>query len=179
MKFALDCTVEVGETSSTPSALLESIDQHREALAEVSGLEGVLLLVLDGKQTTGADYSDPILRLAGTWLRKVPWVIGGDTETVALRNSEHCFAFVPAGNGVEISFFEGDEAEIEEYVIDPTTVRLEDFAEASIGFGDRVVALVEAIDPALLESNEDCQDLKASLEQAREAWHDYTVHQRR
>lgn len=179
MKFALDCMIEVGDTRLTPAALLESIDQYRDNLPDVSSLEGVLLLSLDGTETTGTDYSDPILRLTGGWLRKVPWVIAGDTETVALRNSEHCFAFVPAGNGVEISFFEGDEAEIEEYVIDPTTVRLEDFVEASIGFGKRMIALVEAIDPTLLESNEDCQDLKASLDQATEAWHDYQVHQRR
>jgi hypothetical protein len=179
MKFSLDCKIEVGETTMSPAGLRGALDEHLEAVKEISTLEGELVLLIDGKPKVGAQYSDPILRLTAGWLRKVPWVIAGDTETVALRNSEHVFAFVPAGNAVEISFFEGDEAEIEEYLVDPTNVLLSDFAEASIAFGRLMLELVEAIDPEQLDANEDCKDLVASLDEASKAWHEYQVHQRR
>lgn len=178
MKFALDYTAEVGDDVLASATLLEQLDQHRETLTDVSAIDGGLSLVLDGKAAE-ADYSDPLLRLVDGWLRKVPWVIAGDTETVALRNSEHCFAFVPAGDGVEVSFFEGDEAEIEEYIIAPTNVRLEEFAAESMKLGQRVLDMIKQIDPDLLTSNEDCKDLAASLDEASKAWHDYEVHQRR
>lgn len=179
MKFKIDCKIEVGSSTLAPEALAEQVAEHGDALKDISSLEGELVLSFDGEAYERMSYSDPILRLAGVWLRKVPWVISGDTETVALRNSEHCFAFVPAGNAVEISFFQGDEAGIEEYVLEPTNVRLDDFAEESIRLGKAMVALVRAVDASLLDTNEDCKDLVASLDEATTAWHDYQVHQRR
>lgn len=179
MKFALDLKLAVGDTEMPVSALIDNLNAHRDSLPDVSELEGELVLTFNGKSKVGTEYSDPALRLVGGWLQKVPWVISGDTETVALRNSEHVYAFVPAGNGVEISFFEGDEAEIEEYVLDPTNVLLEDFAEQSIALGERMIQLVKAIDPELMQTNEDCKDLQRSLDEATTAWHDHQVHQRR
>jgi hypothetical protein len=98
---------------------------------------------------------------------------------VALRNSEQCFAFVPAGESVEISFFTGSETEIEDYILEPTTVRLEAFVTESLKAADTLVALVRGLDATLLHSNEDCKDLMTSLSEAQKAWHDYQLHARR
>lgn len=179
MKFAIDCQIEVGDTLLSSTTVLENLDQYRDGIGEISFLEGKLVLLFDGEEGGTSDYSDPVIRLADGWVRKIPWVITGDTETVVLRNSEHCFAFMPAGNAVEISFFEGDAAEIEEYVMEPTNVLLSSFVQESIRFAEHILALVRAIDAGLLESNDDCRDLAASLGEAKRAWKDYQVRQRR
>lgn len=140
--------------------------------------EGRLVLLLDGNDVFG-EYSEPVVRLLDSWLRKLPWVISGDTETVALRNTEQCFAFVPAAESVEVSFFHGSEAEIEDYVSEPLKVRLDAFVKECIDLGERVAAIVRAADPKLEHDNEDCRDMVNSLAEAKKAWHDYELHNRR
>jgi hypothetical protein len=178
MKFNLDFRILVGDEGVDGGTVESQLDAHRDTLADIGDVEGAIVVKLDGEDNC-ADYYDPLLRLADQWVRKIPWVVAGDTETVALRNSEHCFAFVPAGESVEFSFFAGSELEIEEYVVEPTTIRLETFATESIGLAERLLELVRTVNPELLESNEDCRDLSASLEEGRKAWRDYQIHQRR
>ncbi|MEZ4273454.1 MAG: hypothetical protein R3C68_19065 [Myxococcota bacterium] len=178
MKFSIDYKIQLGDSEILGTVLEKDVASYREQLAEISSMTGEFVLHINNKEAP-ADYADPLIKLADGWLRKLPWIIGGDTETVALRNSAQCFAFVPTGDGVEISFFDGDETEIEDYVMDPTNVRLEEFATESIRLGSRLLALAEAIDANLLESDEDCRDLGVSLEEARRAWKEYLVHQRR
>lgn len=172
MRFSIDYTIDVGDATLSSSEIIAEIDKHRDelnALGDVGGITGELVLKF-GERAAAGEYNDPILRLVSKWLGKVTWVIAADTETVALRNSEHCYAFVPTGDGVEISFFEGDEAEIEEYVIEPTNVRLEEFVAESIKVGERLTDLVAALDESQLTSSEDCKDLVSALSEAREAW---------
>jgi hypothetical protein len=178
MKFSLDFRILVGDEGVDAGTVSSQLDEHRDTLADIGGVEGAIVVKLDGEETC-ADQYDPLLRLADQWVRKIPWVVAGDTETVPLRNSEHCFAFVPAGESVEFSFFLGSELEIEEYVVEPTTVRLETFANESIRLAERLLELVRAVNPELLDSSEDCRDLSASLEEGRKAWRDYQLHQRR
>lgn len=178
MKFDLTYKIRVGDEVVDPDQVLANIDTYRDQLMPVGGVEGALVLRIDGEEYCGDQY-DPIVRLATHWVRKVPWVLGGDTETVAFRNSEHCFAFVPAGESVEISFFVGTETEIEEYVCDPLIVRLDAFAPQSIALADRVLKLVRALDPNLPGSDEDVRDLVVTLDEGRAAWRDYQLHNRR
>ncbi len=179
MKFAIDCQIEVGDTLVPSATLLDQLDDLRDDLGDVNLLEGKLVLTFDGQEGASAEYTDPIYRLVDGWLRKVQWIMAGDTETVVLRNSEHCFALVPAGTAVEISFFEGDAAEIEEYVLEPTNVLLTDYIQESIRFGEQVIGLIQALDSELLENNEDCKDLSRSLGEATTAWKKHLVRQRR
>jgi hypothetical protein len=44
--------------------------------------------------------------------------------------------------------------------------------------GERMVNLVEQIDAGLLESDEDCRDLKNDLEESKKAWHNFEIHKR-
>ena len=178
MKFTLDAHLDSGDGTVDATAFLARVDALRDQVSDISLHEGRLVLSFDGEEAL-KEYSDPIVRLMDGWLRKLPWIIGGDTETVALRNSEQCFAFVPAGESVEISFFTGSETEIEDYILEPTTVRLEAFVTESLKAADTVVALVRGLDATLLQSNEDCKDLLTSLSEAQKAWHDYQLHARR
>lgn len=178
MKFTLDFSVDAGDESVDSASFLKEIDSHRSELSDVSAIEGRIVIRFDGKDACG-EYSDPIVRLIDQWLRKLPWIIGGDTETVALRNSESCFAFVPAGESVELSYFNGSETEIEDYIFEPTTVRLEGFVNQSIAAGDRLVETIKAIDASLLQGSEDIKDLQTSLGEAKRAWREHQLHNRR
>lgn len=179
MKFELALTLLPDDDQALGvEAVISNLDAHQEALASMRSLEGRLVCTINGSEVSD-DYSDPILRLAHLWLSKVAWVIGGDTETVALRDSERCFAFVSAGESVEVSFFNGTEEEIEDYIFEPTHVRLEDFAKQSIRIADELASLINAVDSSLWDSDEDCKDLKTSTEEAKKAWHDYEIHRGR
>lgn len=177
MKFSIDYHLDVGDESIESASVAADITKYNEALKDIGALTADLKFTFGETERMG-DFSDPVVRLAGLWMRKVAWVIGGDTETVALRNSEQCFAFVRTGNGVEVSFYDGDESEIENYVIDPVTVSLGAYVQASFSFAEHVMGLVSAVDGSLLQSDEDCADLVASLGEAKTAWHDYEIHRR-
>lgn len=174
MNFRIEFTIAVGEHSLTSVAALE----QGADLDVGPALTGTLVFHF-GDRVEAPDFDEPLVRLAGSWLRKTRWLVGGDTETLPLRNSEQCFAFIPTGGAVEISFFEGDEAEIDEYIIDPVTVRMDEFAKAALGFGRGLIAILERKNPDFFRTDEDCKDLKASLADAEAAWRDHQVHQRR
>ncbi len=178
MKVALDYCIRVGDALVDSKTIGDKLDAYRDQIMGEPIVEGTLLLILDGTPY-GGDLVDPIFRLGGQWIRKLPWILTGDTETVAYRNSEHCVAFVPAGESIEVSLFTGSENEVEEYLVEPSTVRLDAFAKELIRLVERLVELARALSPSLLETNEDCRELVASLDEGRKAWRDYQVHNRR
>ncbi len=177
MRLQLDFEFEINDQPVAGEVIVGDLDSYKEALTDIVMEQGRLLMQVDGQGDSG-DYEEPLVRLVGQWLRKVQWVISGDTETIAFRNSETCFAFIPAGGGVEVSLFEGTELEVEEYIIEPVTLRLETFVLSSIEMGDRMIKVIESVDPGLLESDEDCKDLKNDLEESKKAWHDFEIHKR-
>lgn len=178
MNIELDVEVFVGDEHVPIDKVLALMDQYRDPLQADSAFEGIIAVKLDGKRITEAQ-SDPLARLAGLWARKIPWVIGGDTETVALRNSEFCYAFVPAGESIEFSFFSGTESEVDQYVIEPTMIRLDHYVTQSLKIFEKLVQLIRQINPALFEKDEDCRDFLVSLEEAQNAWREHKLHQRR
>ena len=177
MKLQLDFELELNDQPVAGEVVVGDLGTYKDSLSDIVTEQGRILLQVDGKGDCG-DYEEPLLRLVGQWLRKVQWIITGDTETIAFRNSEQCFAFVSTAGGVEVSLFEGTELEVEEYIIEPLTMRLETFVMASIAMGERMLKLVEAVDPALLESDEDCRDLKNDLDESKKAWHNFEIHKR-
>lgn len=178
MKFELAVNLLIDDDEVDVPHATSNAEELKEQLSSLHALEGRLVCSINGKVVSD-DYSDPILRLVHIWLSKVAWVIGGDTETVALRDSERCFAFVSAGESVEVSFFTGTEEEIEEYIFEPTHVRLDDFAVQSIRVGEELSGLIDAVDSSLWTSHEDCKDLRTSIDEAKKAWHDYEIHRGR
>jgi hypothetical protein len=178
MNVELDFKIFIDEGPVDSSVVLANVGEHRDKLSDVGAMEGFVFLRVDGEEHV-AEVADPLLRLADQWVRKIPWVLGGDTETVAFRDSEHCYAFVPAGDSVEFSFFSGTETEIDEYVIEPFNIRLETFTTQSLKMGERLLDLVREIDASLLESDEDCRELTASLDEGHKAWRDHKLHNKR
>lgn len=178
MKFELDFKFLIGEEGVDTKVFLAHVEENRDDLGDVGDMEGAIVVRIDGVEKCG-EYFDPILRLTDQWVRKISWILGGDTETVAFRNSEHCFAFVPAGDAIEFSFFVGSESEIEEYVVDPTTVHLQAFTTETLSVGERLLEVIRAIDPEQLETHEDCRELRSSLDEGRKAWRDYELHKGR
>lgn len=159
------------------TTLLKNPDQMKKlGAAGPRTWQGTILLRLDGKPHC-SEYVDPLLPLVEQWLLKVPWIIGGDTETVPLRNSTECFAFMPAGDGVELSMYEGDEQAIQSYVLEPVTIRLENFVTEVISVGDKIVSVLKGA--AVPQDHEDCRDFLTSLSEAQRAWKDHQVRQRR
>ena len=166
-----DASVTSAEKLLNDNALLEDFDDIRY-------VEGRIQASFDDEKIE-VDYEEPILRLVNQWVRRVPWIIGGDTESIAFRNTEECYGFVPLGDTVELSLFEGSESEVESYLIEPHTVRLADFVATSIKMGETMLKVVKAVDASLLESDEDCKELVSDLEEARRAWKEFEMHGRR
>jgi hypothetical protein len=177
MNFELDYKILVDDVAVDAATLLANIDTYREKLTDVDSWEGVIVIKSEG-DAQGEEIFDPILRLAAQWVRKIPWILGGDTETVAFRDSMHCYAFIPAGDSVEFSLFSGTETEIDEYVIEPFTVRLGTFANATLSLCEGILELAGRVDAALLET-EDCRDLRTSLDESRTAWRNHQLHDKR
>lgn len=166
-----DASVKSAEKLLTEPALLEE-------LGDIRYVEGRIQAAFDD-QPIAVEYEEPILRLVNQWVRRLQWIIGGDTESIAFRNSEECYGFVPLGDTVELCLFEGSESEVERYIIEPQTVRLSDFVQTSIQMGETMLAIVKASDESLLESDEDCKELVSDLDEARRAWKDFELHGRR
>jgi hypothetical protein len=176
MKFQLDYNVEVSDEPLGSSQIQQKIEEHLDELVKIDNLYGEIVLSVTG--SAGQDpgtISEPVVRLLDRWLRKTQWVIAGDTETIACMNSEHCFAFVPAGESVEVSLFVGDEAEVEEYLVEPVTVRLEEFVNASIELGDSFLSFVQSIDSGLLQTSEGCRELASVLGDVKGAWREHQM----
>ncbi len=178
MKFSLQHRIRVGDDLKAVADLVADIDRYRDDLGDPSAWEGALVCTLDGVEYCN-DLIDPILRLSDQWIRKLPWIIGGDTETVQYRNSEHCFAFLPAGEGVEFSIYVGAEMEVEEYVLEPTTVRLDQFCNESIRVVEALVDLVRKVDPELLDANDDAKELLISFNDGKKAWREHQLRSQR
>ena len=177
MKLSLDYKVQLEDQALSSADAMQKIDAIKEDLGDLEYLEGSLQLTLDGEAHC-AEVVDPVMRLAYQWIRRLPWVISGDTETVAYRDSEHCFAFVPAGDSVELSFFTGSESEIDEYVLEPVTVRLDNFVETSLRMASKALEFALAIDPDATNNSETVKDLSLGLQEAQRAWKEHQKHQR-
>ena len=179
MTFSIDFVVTHDDAAHPLAQVLAQPGLCAATFGPVRDLVGRLAIVIDGQEAPAA-YEEPMLRLVDLWLRKIPWIVGGDTETVTLRNSEHCFAFVPAGNSVELSFFAGTESEIEESLLEPVTVKTDIFVAGVLSLGERVWTLCQRTDGAAAEASDDpVRDLQTSLTEARRAWRDHQLHQRR
>ena len=85
MKFELTYTLDLDDEEVEPAAVLASPDKYREGLDDVGSLYGGLRISVQGGNAA-EDYSEGLVRLLHEWLQKVTWVLGGDTETLALRN---------------------------------------------------------------------------------------------
>ena len=178
MKFSLDFFVDVDGSPLSSSALLANVRDCRGAFSDVSSLEGSVSVSIDDAVVCGG-YTEPIVRLLLHFTRKLPWIIGGDTETVALSNSAQCFAFIPEGDSVELSFFNGSESEIEDYILDPVNVRRDLFVQEILRLVGSFLTLLHEVDSTLVNAHEELRDLATLYEEAQRAWKDSVLRARR
>lgn len=171
MNFQIDLMLALGDNHLRIAEVLANLDalrsQHHEDLSDLGSIEGVITII--SKPSEDSLLDEPVVRLMADWIRKVRWVVGGDTETVALRNSEHCFGFEPNEKTLEVSLFVGAESEIETYLVEPQGGLLINYAKESIEMGERLIELLKALDSDFVKKDEDCLDLITSLDEARVA----------
>ena len=68
---------------------------------------------------------------------------------------------------------------MEEYIVEPVNVHLDKLIEESVRLGERALRVVEVANPEAAESDEDCLELRAGLEELRESWRQHELRQRR
>lgn len=176
MKFSLAIKIDTDGGAMALADIRANAADHADLMKDISAVEGALVVTVDG-QSYCEDLMEPIFRVAGTFIGKVRWVLGGDTETVPFRNSEHCFALAPAGESVELAFFVGNEMEVEEYVLDPTNIPFDVFVPVAISAMQELADLGAKLSPNSRD-NEDYSDLLVSLDETKAAWKDYQLHRR-
>ena len=178
MKLLLSYQLDLDDGPLSAEELESNLEGNLARLSEIVSEEGRVVVIVDGEDVCG-DYSEPLIRLVDQWLRKVNWLISGDTETLPFRNSEQCFGFVPTGKGVEFSFYDGTELEIEEYIVEPVLFHLERLVLESVALGERVETLLTQVNPELVIIDSDCADLKRALEELKASWRNHQLHERR
>ena len=178
MKLLLTYQFDLEDGMLSAEEIESNLENSLPRLTDVANEEGRIIILLDGEDVCG-EYSEPLIRLVDQWLRKVNWLISGDTETLAFRNSEQCFGFIPSGKSVEFSFYDGTELEVEEYVVEPVLFHLDRLVLESIALGERVIQVLIHVDPELSNTDGDCIDLKQGLEELKASWHNYELHERR
>lgn len=178
MKIKITYEYDLDDGTLSAAELESNLELHLPRLSDLVREEGRLVVWVNDEDVCG-DYCDPLIRLVDQWLRKVNWVISGDTETLALRNSQQCFAFVPSGGAIELSFFDGTELEVEEYIVEPVNIRLEDLVQQSLALGDSLSRVITGVDGSLFDNDDDCGDFKRNLDELRSTWHEHQLRQRR
>lgn len=178
MKFGLEIQVSVDDKLVPLTQLTSQTDLTRKLIADPATLEGCLMPFGNGKPVM-PPYSDPLLLLLEQWCLKVPWILGGDTEVVPLRNHLFSFAFEPITDVVDVTVFTGTKNEIEEYILEPFQVPLDQFCDITIQNAKALVKWMENAEPDIAERSADLSTMKEALAEADRAFKDFRVRQSR
>jgi hypothetical protein len=174
MKFGLDIRIATEDKSVPLSDLSKNFELAKTLLANPERVEGALLPIVGGKAAM-QEYSDPLVPLIEQWLLKLPWLLGGDTEIIPLKNSEHSFGFEPVSDVLDLSCYIGEKNEVDDYVLEPVQVPLENFCESSIGAAKQFIALIDKVDPAFADKVVDVKTLKEACIEAERALKNYRL----
>ena len=177
MKFGLEIQVSVDDKAVPLAQLSNQQDVSQKLLAEPAQLEGCFMPFGNGKAVMPV-YSDPLLPLVEQWLLKVPWLLGGDTEVVPLRNHLFSFLFETVSDVVDLSCFTGTRNEIEEYILEPFQVPVEQFCDVTISNAKQLVRWLEQTDPKIADRSPDFVTLKQALTEAERSLKEYRLQQR-
>ncbi|MBK8013318.1 MAG: hypothetical protein IPK13_18430 [Deltaproteobacteria bacterium] len=113
---------------------------------------------------------DPVLPLVTNFVRAVPYLIDGETETVLLSESANGFLFEPSGDDIFFSFFSGDAYEPEEYYIEHTSIPIAEFGEQVLAMGERLRDIIKVADPEFFERDEYSKTLVEFIDLGRKAF---------
>jgi hypothetical protein len=174
----LDFVIYLGD----PEAGAESLTS-KKALQEASRLKaslkfpdvyGAVIVSRNGKEIVPR-RPDPIFSLVTNFVRSVPFIIDGETETVVLAESENGFMFEPSGEDVMFSCFAGDAYEPDELLLQPTDIPLKKLGEQVLSMGERLRDLIKQIDPGVFERDDYSKSLIEFLEMGRDRFKHYQL----
>jgi hypothetical protein len=171
MKFGLEIRILHDEKDVNVSELVKQSELAKAVLSAPEKLEGALVPVTNGKPAMDAFY-DPLLPLLESWMLKMPWCLAGDTETVFLKNSEHAFGFEPVSEALQLSFYVGQGNEVEEYVLEPVALALENFCDVSIQAVKQLLTLIGQVKPGADQAG-DVKTLKEATLEADKSLREY------
>lgn len=154
---------------------LVSLDELMEQGVEfdLQEADGFIVPLKDGTPLYDVDAglieADPIISLVGTWMQKMPWLIGGDEETVTLRNSAAGFCFSPVASSVSFGLYEGDDVDLDSMIFDPVTISFTEFFPTAMAMGNQIL---EWADDNMAEEDEeaDLQELRDTMKDVKDAW---------
>ena len=130
---------------------------------------GAITVSRSGKEI--ADQKpDPVLPLVTNFVRAVPYLIDGETETVLLSESANGFSFEPSGDDIFFSFFSGDAYEPDEYYVEQTAIPIAEFGEQVLAMGERLRDIIKVADPEFFERDEYSKTLVEFIDLGRKAF---------
>jgi len=171
MKFGLEIEILHEDKDVNTRELAKNMELAQAVLADPDKLEGAIIPYTNGKPAMAA-FNDPLLPLLEQWMLKMPWCLGGDTETVFLKNSEHAFGFEPMSEALQLSFYVGQGNDVEQYILEPMALSLENFCDVSVSAVKQVLDLIVKVKPGSDQTG-DVKNLKDALAEADKALREY------
>jgi hypothetical protein len=170
MSAELDFVVYLGDPDEgaeavESKALLAGAEKHKAKL-DFPGAYGAITISEKGKEKLERK-PDPILPLITKFVRTVPYLIDGETETILLTESETGFLLEPAKDDVLISCFVGDSVEPEEFLLEPVTVPLQALGEQILSMAERMRDVLKKVSPELFEGDGDGKSLEEFIDMSR------------
>ncbi|MCC6810972.1 MAG: hypothetical protein IT381_26315 [Deltaproteobacteria bacterium] len=171
MKFTLEVFISHGDKNVGLAELAKDKASCKAVFSKPEEVEGALIPYTNGKAGMEV-FCDPLFALLEQWILKLPWCLGGDTETVFLKNSEHAFGFEPMSESLQLSFYVGQGNEVDEYILEPVPIMLDSFCDASIAAVKKVLAVVQDTAPEAMTSP-DVKTLQDATKEAERALREY------
>lgn len=169
----LDFVVYLGEPDEgaeavTSKALLAGIEKHKAKLQIPAGY-GAIIFSDKGKERLERK-ADPILPLITKFVRTIPYLIDGESETILLSESENGFLLEPSGDDVMISCFVGDAYEPEGFLLDPTSMELQVLGEQILSMAERMRDILKKVSPESFEGDGDGKSLEEFIDTSRSSF---------
>lgn len=171
MKFTLEVFIAHGDKTVALSDLAKDKASCKAVFSKPDEVEGALIPYTNGKAAMEV-FSDPLLALLEQWILKLPWCLGGDTETVFLKNTEHAFGFEPMSESLQLSFYVGQGNEVDEYILEPVAIMLDQFCDASIAAVKKLLATIQDTAPEAMQAP-DVKTLQEATKEAERALREY------
>jgi hypothetical protein len=168
MKFGLEILLTSEDKAIPLAELQKSLELAKTVCANPEKIEGAIIPMVASKPAM-EPYSDPLLPLLEQWLLKLPWLLAGDTETIPLRNQERTFGFETVSEVVDISCYLGTQNEVEEYILEPVQVPLEQLCESTIGAAKQLLRVLDQVDATFADRAADVRTLKEACVEAERA----------
>ena len=155
--LALDVVVFVGDPDAGAEAIRVSDVMARlpdyQGKLPLSDLYGAVTVSRNGKEIAER-RSDPIVQLMTNFVRALPYVIDGESETVLLTESANGYMFEPSGDEVLFSFFAGESYEPDEFFVEREGIDLTDFGEQVLRMSVALRDLVQKLDGQFFERDD-------------------------